>query len=261
MGNHHANEITDQTIMSDPTPANTANPEPPVVYSLLIGDIPEGERPRERLYEMGATAVSQRELLAIILRVGTRGLGALALADVLLQRFGGLSGLARASLHDLEQVHGMGRVKAIEIKAAIELGLRVIKLDPNQTRTQIKAPADAEQAFRLEMGALEQEEVWVMALDRRNRVLSQQMIYRGSANAIGVRMAEIFKYAIRQNAQSIIVAHNHPSGDPTPSGEDIAMTRSLVKSGKLLDIEVLDHLVIAQHDYVSMKERGYGFEE
>lgn len=205
--------------------------------------------------------MSQRELLAIMLRAGIRGAGVLALADNLLKRFGGLSGLARANLHDLEQVKGIGKVKAVEIMAAMELGVRLVRTDPEQQRAQIKTPGDAAQVFMLDMGVLEQEEVRVMLLDRRNRVLAVHMIYRGSASGIGVRMAEIFKTAIRQNAQSIIVAHNHPSGDSTPSGEDVQMTRSLIQSGKLLDIDVLDHLVIAQNGFVSMKERGLGFNE
>ncbi|HEY3290113.1 MAG TPA: DNA repair protein RadC [Anaerolineae bacterium] len=230
-------------------------------YRVLISDIPEGERPRERFISVGPTAMSQRELLAILIRMGPRGVGALALADQLLSEFDGLSGLARANLDELQNVHGIGQVKAIEIQAALELGKRLILSSPDQQRTQIKTPGDAAQRLMLEMGTLEQEEVRTLLLDTRNRVLSAQQIYRGSLNTASMRIAEVFKPAIRANCASIIVAHNHPSGDPAPSAEDVKVTRSLVQAGKLLDIEVLDHIVIAQNRYVSLKERGLGFDD
>jgi DNA repair protein RadC len=243
-----------------PNPAPTAY-APHAEYRLLIGDIPEGERPRERFLAVGPSAMSQRELLAILLRIGTRGMGALALADELLRRFNGLSGLARADLNDLQAVNGIGQVKAIEIKAALELGKRIILSAPDQQRPQIKTPADAAQLLMLEMGLLEQEEVRTLLLDTRNKVISTPMIYRGSLNAASMRVAEVFKDAIRNNSAALIVAHNHPSGDPAPSAEDVRVTRALVQAGKLLDIEVLDHLVIAHNRFTSLKERGLGFEE
>ncbi len=205
--------------------------------------------------------MSQRELLAILLRIGTRGHSALALADDLLRRFNGLSGLARADLVDLQVVPGIGPVKAVELKAALELGKRMILSAPDQQRPQIKSPADAAQLLMLEMGVLEQEEVRTLLLDTRNRVLSMPMIYRGSLNSTSMRMAEVFKDAIRANSAGLIVAHNHPSGDPSPSAEDVQVTRTLVQAGKLLDIDVLDHIVISQSRYVSLKERGLGFED
>ena len=158
-------------------------------------------------------------------------------------------------------VHGIGLVKAIEIKAAMELGKRMLLSMPEQQRTQVKTPADAAQFLMLEMGLLEQEEVHALLLDARNKVLAAPQIYKGSLNAASMRLAEVFKPAIRANCASIIVAHNHPSGDPAPSGEDVTVTKSLVQAGKLLDIEVLDHIVIAQNRYVSLKERGLGFDE
>ncbi len=227
-------------------------------YRLLICDIAEGERPRERFMQVGASGMSQRELLAILLRHGPPGDGVMVMADRLLREFGGLAGLARASLSDLQRVRGVGQVKAIEIKAALELGKRMAYSTPDQ-RPQIKTPADAAQLLMLEMGLLEQEEVRVLHLDTRNRVMSTTMVYRGSLNAAAMRIGELFKEAIRNNCASIIVAHNHPSGDPTPSGEDARATRSMVDAGKLLDIEVLDHLVIGHNSYVSLKERGLGF--
>jgi DNA repair protein RadC len=247
--------------MSETTPAPNSDEARKTEYQVLISDIPEGERPRERFMAVGAAAMSQRELLAILIRMGPRGVGALALADQLLRQFDGLSGLARADINELQTVHGIGPVKAIEIKAALELGKRMILSAPDQQRTQIKTPGDAAQLLMLEMGMLEQEEVRTLLLDTRNRVLSVQQVYKGSLNTASMRVAEVFKQAIRANCASIIIAHNHPSGDPAPSAEDVKVTKSLVAAGKLLDIDVLDHIVIAQNRYVSLKERGLGFDE
>ena len=174
-------------------------------------------------------------------------------------RFGGLGGLARANINDLQRVHGIGPVKAIEIKAALELGKRLAYANADQ-KPLIKTPAEAAQMLMLTMGMLEQEEVRTLLLDSRNRLLGMPMIYRGTLNAANMRVAEVFKEAIRHNAASVIVAHNHPSGDPTPSTDDVFVTKELTRAGKLLDIEVLDHLVIAQNRYVSLKERGLGFD-
>ena len=228
-------------------------------YHVLINDIPEGERPRERFTQIGASGASARELLAILLRIGPPGIGVMSLADELLKRFGGLAGLARTNIKDLQLIHGIGPVKAVEIKAALELGKRLAYANAEQ-KMLIKTPAEAAQLLMLDMGVLEQEEVRAMLLDSRNRLLGTTMIYRGTLNAANMRVAEVFKEAIRQNAASVIVAHNHPSGDPTPSTDDIYVTKELTKAGKILDIEVLDHLVIAQNRYVSLKERGLGFE-
>ena len=233
--------------------------DPRPEYRTLIADLPEGERPRERLAQIGASGISQRELIAIVLRTGPRGVGALALADNLLHEFGGMGGLARADVRDLQKVHGMGKVKSITLKAALELGKRMT-LSSQEVKLLVKTPADAAQLLMLEMGLAEQEEVRTLMLDTRNRVLGMPMIYRGSLNSASMRVGEVFKEAIRSNCASIVVAHNHPSGDPTPSAEDIQVTRQLISAGKLLDIEVLDHLVIAQNKYVSLKERGLGFE-
>jgi DNA repair protein RadC len=228
-------------------------------YKLLINDIPEGERPRERFLQVGASGASQRELLAIILRNGTNGIGALALADQLLNKFGGLAGLARANIAELKQVSGVGEVKAIEIKAALELGKRLSIASPDM-KPQVKTPADAAQLLMLEMGLLEQEEVRTMLLDTRNRVVAVSMIYKGSLNTAAMRIGEIFREAIRINAASVIVAHNHPSGDPTPSADDVNVTKQMIAASKLLDVDLLDHIVIAHNKFVSLKERGLAFE-
>jgi DNA repair protein RadC len=229
-----------------------------IIYPAAMRQAPEAEQPKERFKEVGAVGLSQRELLAIVLRTGPVGIGALKLADVLLNEFDGLGGLAKTNIQDLQRVQGIGETKAIEIKAALELGRRMV-LATMESRPQIKTPADAASLLMLEMGLLEQEEVRTMLLDTRNRVLAIPTIYKGSLNAVSMRVAELFKEAIRHNSASIIIAHNHPSNDPTPSAEDIAVTKTLVDAGKLLDIEVLDHVVVCQNRYVSLKERGLGF--
>ncbi len=223
-----------------------------------ITDLHETERPRERLAAQGAQALSNAELLAILLRVGVQGENAVQMGQRLLQDMGGLSGLHRATFDEVCQQKGIGPAKAAQIKAAIELGRRLAASQP-QERPQITSPADAAALVQYEMSALEQEELRVFLLDTRNRVLDIRTVYRGSLNSSQVRVGELFRDAIRKNAAAIIVAHNHPSGDPTPSPDDVAVTRAIVEAGKLLDISVLDHLVIGQGRFVSLKERDLGF--
>jgi len=223
-----------------------------------ITDLHAAERPRERLASLGPQALSSAELLAILLRVGVRGENAVQVGQRLLQAFGGLGGLHRAPFEDLVRQRGMGEAKAAQIKAAIELGRRLTIESPEE-RPTINSPADAAALVQYEMSALEQEHLRVLLLDTRNHVLDIAEVYRGSVNSSQVRVAEVFKAAVRRGAPAILVVHNHPSGDPTPSPDDAAVTRALVQAGKLLDVEVLDHLVIGRGRYVSMKERGLGF--
>lgn len=223
-----------------------------------ITDLDASERPRERLARLGPQVLNNAELLAILLRVGVAGENAVQVGQRLLRAFGGLTGLHRASFAEVCAQHGIGEAKAAQIKAAIELGRRMAVETPDE-RPTIHSPEDAAALVKYEMSALEQEELRVILLDTRNRVLGIETIYRGSLNSSQVRVGELFKAAIRQNAASLIVVHNHPSGDPTPSPEDIALTRAIVQSGQLLDIEALDHLVIGQMRYISLKERGLGF--
>jgi len=154
--------------------------------------------------------------------------------------------------------HGLGPAKAAQIKAALELGNRM-RLETPDERQSIHSPADAAALVQFEMSVLEQEELHVILLDNRNRVLKIERVYRGSVNTSQVRVGELFKAAVRSNAPALIVVHNHPSGDPTPSPDDVAVTRAIVSAGKLLDVDVLDHLVIGRGSYVSLKERGLGF--
>jgi len=223
-----------------------------------ITDLEQAERPRERLRRLGAQALTSAELLAILLRVGVPGENAVQVGQRLMQRFGGLTGLHRASIDDVCGEHGIGEAKAAQIKAAIELGRRLAAEAPEE-RPAVHSPQDAADLVRYEMSALEQEELRVVLLDNRNRLLSVEAIYRGSINSSQVRVGELFKAAIRRNAAALIVAHNHPSGDPTPSPDDVAVTRAIVQAGKLLDIDVLDHIVIGGGRFVSLKERGLGF--
>jgi DNA repair protein RadC len=226
------------------------------IYRIM--DLHESERPRERLAALGPQALSNAELIAILLRVGVKGESAVALGQRLLNKFGGLSGLHRAPFKELMDQHGLGEAKASQIKAAIELGRR-LTLESPEERPAINSPADAAALVQYEMCALEQEHLRVILLDRRNRVMETAEVYKGSVSSSQIRIGEVFKEAIRKNASALIVIHNHPSGDPTPSPDDVAVTRAIVQAGKLLDVEVLDHLVIGQGKWASLKERGLGF--
>jgi DNA repair protein RadC len=227
-------------------------------YRPMIRDLPAGERPRERLARVGEGALSTTELLAIILRTGVGGESVLDLATRLLSRYGGLPGLARASFAELNAEKGLGEAKTAQLKAALELGRRMLLAAP-EDRFVVRSPADVAQLLMAEMSHLEQEHFQVLYLDTRNRLLGSETVYVGSLNASHIRVGEVFRDAIKRNCAAIIVAHNHPSGDPTPSPEDIEVTRQLVTAGDLLDIEVLDHLIIGQQRFVSLRERGLGF--
>lgn len=223
-----------------------------------ITDLHQSDRPRERLASLGPQALSNAELIAILLRVGVPGENAVQVGQRLLQTFGGIAGIHRAPFVDLINQHGIGEAKAAQLKAAVELGRRLTLESPDE-RPTINSPADAAALVQYEMAALEQEHLRVMLLDRRNRVLEVTDLYRGSVSSAQVRVGEIFREAIRKNASALIVIHNHPSGDPTPSPDDVALTRAIVQAGKMLDVDVLDHLVIGQGRWVSLKERGLGF--
>ncbi|KPL76034.1 DNA repair protein RadC [Ornatilinea apprima] len=224
-----------------------------------ITDLESNDRPCERLAEVGAQALSNAELLAILLRVGIPGENAVQLGGRLLRDLKGLSGIHQASFDEVCQQKGVGPAKAAQIKAAIELGRR-LQAFTGDDRPAIHSPQDAADLVMFEMSALLQENLWVLHLDTRNRVVHTDRIYKGSLNSSTVRVGELFKAAIQRNAAAVILVHNHPSGDPGPSPEDIQLTRAAVQAGKLLDIKVLDHLVIGHGRFVSLKERGLGFD-
>ncbi len=227
--------------------------------SYRITDLATSERPRERLAQLGAKALSSAELVAILLRSGIAGKNVLQLSRELITDLGGLGGLHRASYEELCARKGIGPAKAAQLKAAIELGRRMAVPAPEE-RPTIQSPEDAAGLLLYEMGALEQEHLRVLLLDTRNRLMRTVEVYQGSLNASLVRVGEVLRDAVRSNAAAVIIAHNHPSGDPTPSPEDVALTRAVVEAGDLLDIEVLDHLVIGKGRFVSMKSRGLGFD-
>ncbi len=226
---------------------------------VTVKEMPVEERPRERLAHAGPQALSTAELLAIILRVGVGGENVLTMASRLLSQFGGLAGLARADFAQLAAEHGLGPAKTAQIQAALELGRRLMAESPEE-RWQIRAPSDAAHILMPLIGHKEQELFAVLFLDTRNRVTAREILYQGSLNTSLVRIAEVFRGAVRRNCAALIVAHNHPSGDPSPSPEDVALTRRLVEAGKMLEIDVLDHLVIGENRYVSLRERALGFE-
>jgi DNA repair protein RadC len=224
-----------------------------------ITDLAKEDRPRERLEAAGPAALSNAELLAILLRTGIGGKNVVHLAEQILSEHGGLTGLMRLSLDDLKSTPGIGLAKAAQLKAAMELGRRLAAAAPHE-RPRINSPGDAANLLMLDMGYLDQEHLKVILLDTRNQVLKITDVYKGSLDTSLVRVGELFREAIRANAAAIILAHNHPSGDPSPSPEDLVLTRMVVEAGKLLSISVLDHLVIGHQRFVSLKERGLGFD-
>jgi DNA repair protein RadC len=228
-------------------------------YSLGVKELLPEDRPRERLLTVGAGALSNHELLAILIGSGTSRLKVLQVAQLLLIRFQGLSGLARASVSDLRQVPGIGDARAAELKACLELGRRLLT-SPDLDRPVIRCPGDAANLM-LDMSLLEQECLRVMLLNTKNHVMGTREVYRGSLNCSLIRVGELFKDAVRENCAALILVHNHPSGDPSPSRDDIQVTRQAVEAGKLLDVQLLDHLIIGRGDrWISMKERALGFE-
>lgn len=228
--------------------------------AVRLRDFPAGETPRERLAHLGEQALSTAELLAIVIGTGNGSDNVLQLAQVLLADMKGLPGLARASVQELQQVRGIGTAKAGRIKASVELGRRIMTT-PQEERPTIFSPAQAAELLMPEMAYLEQEHLRLILLDTRNRVLSMPTIYIGSLNSSYVRIGDVYRTAVRENAAALIAAHNHPSGDPSPSPEDIQVTRQMFAAGKLLGIDFLDHIIFGHQRFVSLKERAVGFDE
>ena len=219
-----------------------------------ITDINKDNRPRERLAAEGPQALSDAELLAILLRVGVQGRNAIEVGQDVLNRFGTLAGIQRAPISELCAIKGVGMAKAIMIKAAIELGNRLSKED-RMVKRSIAKPEDAIDLVGYEMRGLEQEELWIVLLDTRNNWIRTEKLYRGSLTSSSVRVGELFKTAIRMQARSIILFHNHPSMDPTESAEDVALTQAAVRAGALVDVDVLDHIIIAGNAHNSLRRR------
>lgn len=221
-----------------------------------IRELPPDERPRERLAQWGASHLREYELLAILLRTGTAQMSALQLAQHLLDKFGGVRGVMHAKVAELATVKGMGLAKACQIAAAMELGRRVA-LSQFHERPQIRSPQDVYELMHLQFVAEKQEHFLAVLLDTKNRVLRSQTIFIGTLDSSLVHPREVYRAAVREGAACWIAVHNHPSGDPTPSPEDIAITKRLKEAGELLGIALLDHIIIGDGNYTSLRERGY----
>jgi DNA repair protein RadC len=222
---------------------------------MLLRDVPEEERPRERMIRLGPSYVSNAELIALLLRTGSTGESVMTLAQRVLNKGGGLKGLTRLSLQELMGIHGIGPAKAIQLMAGIELGQRISRMMP-EDRHAIRSPDDAACYVMDELRFLQQEHFICLYLNTKYRVIDKKCIFKGSLNTSVVHPREIFHEAIRCSAAAIICVHNHPSGDPTPSTEDLLVTERLVEVGKLVGIDVVDHLIIGDQTYFSMKEKG-----
>jgi DNA repair protein RadC len=224
--------------------------------SSTIKQMPVNERPRERLLRVGPSALSSAELISIIVRTGVPGQSALALATSVLQAFGGVRGIASVSTQDLSTQKGIGPAKAVQIKAAIELGKRAFMLEPEDL-VQINGPRDVAQLIIGDMRYLDREHFRVVILNAKNRVEDVVTISIGCLDSSLAHPREVFRECVRRNCARVILVHNHPSGDPTPSDADIAITRRLASCGMILGIEVLDHIIVGDNRYQSLKELGF----
>ncbi|MCA9863688.1 MAG: DNA repair protein RadC [Thermomicrobiales bacterium] len=227
-------------------------------YRLMLREMAPDERPRERLKLRGPAALSDGDLLAIILNTGIVGETVTDVSQRLLAEHGGLRGLFRLEVTELAAIRGLGDAKAVRLKAALELGRRLAALSP-EDRAQVTSPDDVANLLQIEMAALEQEQLRVVLLDTKHRILGARTVYQGSVNQAQVRVGEVYRDAVRQNATAIVAVHNHPSGDPTPSAADVSLTVELVRAGEMLDIDLLDHLIIGQGRWLSLRRLGLGF--
>jgi DNA repair protein RadC len=230
----------------------------PVYQSRPMRETPLDDRPREKLRLRGPNALTDAELVAIVLNTGVRGESVVDVAKRLLDEYGGLTGLMRADLEDLRRSHGLGEAKAAKLKATMVLAQRYSNANPSD-RPQIRTPDDVHALLGVEMSALDHEELRVVLLDTKNRVLRTATVYQGSVNSAQVRVAEIFKDALRQNAPAIVVVHNHPSGDATPSAADVSLTSEICRAGQILGVDVVDHLIIGMGQFKSLRRMGLGF--
>ena len=226
------------------------------VTSLMLRELPQEERPRERMLQYGAGALSHAELLAILLRTGTVSESALRLAGRILSESGGLRSLVDMSKDQLTQIKGIGDAKALQIQAGIELGRRLAK-SAFAERVTIRSPKDIADLVSEDLRYLQKEHFVCLFLNTKNHLLAQETLSMGSLNASIVHPREVFRAAIKRSSASIICVHNHPSGDPTPSPEDIQLTHRLMEAGTIIGIEVLDHVIIGDQRFISLKEQGF----
>ncbi len=224
-----------------------------------LRESPQPERPRERLGQLGPGALRTAELIGLLWGTGDPGGAAEALAEEALARLDGLSGLAAASAADIETLPGVGPMRAARLAAALELGRRAATAWPER-RWVVRAPRDLADRLMPEMGRLEREEMRVVLLDARNAVLGVMTVYVGNVSAALVRVGELFRDGVRRHAAGLILVHNHPSGDPSPSPDDLHLTAEAVAAGRLLDLPVLDHLIVGHGTFLSLRDRGVSFD-
>ena len=220
--------------------------------TIRINDLAKDDRPRERMQAEGVQALTNGELLAILLNSGSREESAIDLANKMLCDLGGFSGIHRDDLSRLIEFKGIGLAKAARIKAAVEVGYRLSK-ESEDPAIFIKTPEDIVDLVGFEMKGLGQEQLWVLLLNSRNKFQGKERLYKGSQDATTVRVAEIFKEAVRKNMYAIALVHNHPSGNPSESPEDVNLTRAVIEAGKILDIRILDHVIIAANNHTSIR--------
>ena len=224
--------------------------------SFTVRDLPLNERPRERLLKLGSEALSAQEILALILGRGIKGESVMATSQKLLSRFGNLKGIVNASMEELMQVSGIGPAKAAQIKAALELSKRLEADVGEQPKPTLKSPEHVAAVMKSKLKGKKKEHFWVICLDTRNRLINCKPVSIGSLNTSIVHPREVFKEAVSSSAASVIFVHNHPSGDPEPSKEDAELTNRLAKAGAIIGIDVLDHIIVCDKSYLSLKAKG-----
>lgn len=227
-------------------------------HAYSIQHIPEEERPRERLLRYGAESLTNVELIAILLGSGTKGTNVLQIAQQLVGKFGNMHQIAEATISELCAIKGLGPAKALQLKAAVNLGLRASR-KAIPMKYKVDVPLHAYNLVREELSTEKRELLIVILKDIKNYVINHQIVSIGTLSETLVHPREVFNPAIRHNASSLIVIHNHPSGDPTPSQEDIDMTKTLIQAGRLIGIPVHDHLIIGHQNYLSLRKYGLDF--
>lgn len=224
--------------------------------NIRVNDIPLNERPMEKLLQFGVESLSNEELLAILLRTGTKGENVIALSKRVLIELDGLDGLLNVSFEEASKIKGIKKVKACQIISMMELVNRVRTLKSKNENLKISSPKDVSSLLINEMSNLKQEVFKLILLNTKNVVIGTKDVFKGTLNSSIVHPREVFKEAIQRGSANIIVCHNHPSGDPTPSKEDIDITLRIKECGKIMGIGLLDHIIIGNNKYVSLKEKG-----
>lgn len=226
--------------------------------SFTVKDLPSEERPRERLAKFGAEVLSLHELLAIVLGRGVKGESVMNTAQKIVSKFGTLEALQEASLEDIQEIKGLGPAKACQLKACLELSKRLnnpLQIDKNKNKNRkLTSEKEVYEALRKKIGGLKKENFVVVSVDTRNKIIAVDTVFVGTLNSSLIHPREIFETAIRRHAAMIVVAHNHPSGDPVPSDEDIKVTKLLTEAGKMMGIELLDHLIIGEGKYFTFRD-------